>query len=389
VLIKRIALLVMVLILSLPASVLAAEPDSGIIEGQIVNGTAGGSSVADQNITLNIYLDEVEVDAATTKTDADGRFIFDGLSTESDYSYGVTLVFQQAEYYSDWLSFNEGETTKSVEVTVYDSTTSDEALKIATAHAIIYVGQGSLQVEEYFLFVNETDRTYIGSKEISAEGTREVLRFSLPKGATELQITMGLMECCIVGSEEGFVDTMPILPGSKEVAYSYRVDYSSETYAFSQRVNYPTTSYELLVQGEAVQVTSDQLAPERPLEFEGSRFNHLSGEGLAPGDTLVARLSGLPEASAQGAIIWVALALIVLTGGFGLGYLLRKKRVQPVSLEDSLDRRGQRLLVELAQLDDEFEAGKIPEENYRRLRSVRKAQLVELMQRPKEERDKG
>ena len=44
--IKRIALLVMIFMLSLSAPALAAEAGSGIIEGQVVNGTAGGGSVA-------------------------------------------------------------------------------------------------------------------------------------------------------------------------------------------------------------------------------------------------------------------------------------------------------------------------------------------------------
>jgi hypothetical protein len=56
-LIKRIALLIMITILSLSAPALAAEPGSGLIEGQVVNGTEGsGSSAADQDITLKTYL---------------------------------------------------------------------------------------------------------------------------------------------------------------------------------------------------------------------------------------------------------------------------------------------------------------------------------------------
>ena len=51
-LIKRVALLVMILALSLSTSALAAEPGNGVVEGQLVNGTSGGSSVADQDITL-------------------------------------------------------------------------------------------------------------------------------------------------------------------------------------------------------------------------------------------------------------------------------------------------------------------------------------------------
>ncbi len=385
--IKRIALLVIIFILSLSSSALAAEPGSGIIEGMVVNRTMGGSSVADQDITLKTYLNDTEVNSSTAKTDAEGRFVFDGLSTEPGYSYDVTITFQQAEYYSEWLSFDEGETTKSVEVTVYNSTTSDEAIKIEMAHTVIYVEQGSLWVEEFLLFVNESDQTYIGSKEV-AEGTRETLRFSLPSEATELQSGYGLMECCIYTSEDGFVDTMPVLPGSKEVAYSYKVDYSSGTYTFSQRVNYPIFDYAFLIQGEAVQVTSDQLAAEEPMNIEGILFNHFSSKELAPDSTLVVSISGLPQTSNQGTVIWITLALVVLVVSSGFVYLRRKRKPQPVSPEDNLDQRRQGLLAEIAELDDDFEAGKITEEVYRRLRAARKAELVELMQGTKGESDR-
>ena len=99
----------------------------------------------------------------------------------------------------------------------------------------------------------------------------------------------------------------------------------------------------------------------------------------------MAQLSGLPETNNQGTVKWVAIVLTVLVGGFVFTYLVRKKRVQLVSAEGSLDQGRKRLLIELAQLDDDFEAGRIAEEVYRRLRTARKAQLVELMSRSKEE----
>jgi len=386
VLIKRIALLVMIFILSLPAPAMAAELGDGIIKGQIINGTEGVSSVADQDITLKTYLNDAEMDVIITKTDNEGHFVFEGLSTESGYSYEVALVFQQAEYYSGWLSFDEDETTKSVEVTVYDSTTSDEAIKVEMAHTIIYVGLDTLKVMEYFLFVNEADRTYIGSGEATSMEDREALRFSLPKVATESQPTLGLMECCIMGSEDGFIDTMPVFPGSKEVAYSYKVNYSSATYTFSRKVNYPTTRYDLLFQGQSIEVIGNQLAAEEPMDIEGAWFKHFSGSDFTPGDIIEVQLSGLPQTNNQGAILWVVLTLVVLGTGFSLVYLW-KRRLKPVSSENNLDQKRQRLLVELAHLDDDFEAGKIPEKSYRRLRSVLKAQSVELMHRSKEEGD--
>lgn len=378
-LIKRIALLVAIFTLSLAAPALAAEPGSGVIEGLVVNGTEGGSSVADLEITLQTYLNDTEVDSITTRTDTEGRFVFDGLSTEPVYRYQVTLNFQQVAYTSDWLSFDDSETSKFAEVTVYDVTTSDEAIKVAMSHTIVYIGQGSLQVKEYFLFVNESDRTYIGSKEITPGGARETLRFSLPEDATELQPEYGLMECCIYDSEDGFVHAMPVLPGSEEIIYSYRVDYNSGAYTFSRNVNYPTINYAFLVQGEGSKVISDQLIQGETLDISGIRFNHLSGEHFVAGDTLVAQISGLPDTNNRGIIIWVVLALGVLVGGFGFSYLLRKRRLQPVRDKVSPDR--QKILVELAQLDDEFESGKIDEEVYRRLRAKKKSQLVALLQK--------
>ncbi len=376
--IKRVALLVVIFILWLPAPALAAEPGNGVIEGRLVNGTAGGSSVADQAVTLKIYLDNAEVDSTGAKTDAQGHFVFDALSTEAGYSYEVSLFFQKAEYYSEWLIFGEGEASKSVEIAVYDSTTSVEVVRVAMSHTVIDVGEDSLKIKEYFFFVNETDRTYIGSAQAADEESRETLRFSLPAGATEMQITLGLMECCITGSEEGFIDTMPVLPGSREVAYSYVVGHNSGKYTFSPNVKYPTTRYDLLYQGEAIEVTGGQIAGDEPMDINGTQYNHLSGGDLAPGDALSVTLSGLPGAG-PGAIMWTILVLAVLVLGTGFFALLRRKRLQPVSLEETPDLIKQKLLVELARLDDDFGDGKIPEDVYRRLRVEKKAQLVELI----------
>jgi len=386
-LIKYFALLLVVFTFILVAPVSAAEPDKGIIEGQVVNGTEGGSSVANQEIVLKTYLNDAEVDSTTTLTDAEGRFAFNELPTETDYGYEVTLTFQEAEYNSEWLTFEDSETSKFTLITVYDAIDSDEAIRVELVHTIIYVEPDSLRVEEYLLFINEASRTYIGSKNSTTGESRETLRFSLPKGATELQPTFGLMECCITGSKDGFVDTMPFLPGGKEVVYSYRVNQDSGTVTFSQRVNYPTANLELLVQGDSIKIDSDQLAAKESLNIEGIQFSHLSGKNLAPDDIVVAQLSGLPKTGNQGAIPRVFWALAAFGAGvaFASVYLRRKGRLQQVSSRDSLDQRRKRLLVDLAKLDDDFEDGKIPEDVYRKLRAARKAQLVKLMQRRKEE----
>ena len=115
------------------------------------------------------------------------------------------------------------------------------------------------------------------------------------------------------------------------------------------------------------------------MDINGTQYNHLSGGDLAPGDALSVTLSGLPGAG-PGAIMWTVLVLAVLVLGTGFFALLRRKRLQPVSLEETHGLIKQKLLVELARLDDDFGDGKIPEDVYRRLRVEKKAQLVELIE---------
>ena len=376
--------MVIISILNLPAFAIAAETGDGIIEGRIINGTEGGSSVANQDIILKTYLNDDEVNTNTIKTDADGQFIFGELPTDSSYSYEITITFHETDYYSRRLSFDAGEITKSVEVTIYDSTTSDEAIKVATSHTVIYVEPDSLRVEEYFLFINDSDRTYIGSKEITTDGTKETLRLPMPAEATGPQLGNGIMECCIVSSDDGFVDTMPVLPGSKELAYTYSVSHNSGTYTFYRKVDYPTETYNFVIRGEDTRVASAQLTMEELLNIEGIPFQYLYGEELPAGNTLVTKLSNLPEEENQGAILpWLVITLVVLAGGFIFAYRLIRRRPQPVT-PDTAHQITQKLLLELARLDDEHETGKIPEDIFQRLRAEKKTQLVELMRQSKE-----
>lgn len=379
--IKRIELLVVILpILALGfyIPVFAADAGPGVIKGKLINITANSkSSLANIEMTLQNYLNGAQKDSSKTKTDANGNYVFNGLSTDAKYSYEITTTYQEADYQSGTITFAKDETTKSVDLTVYDSTTED-MLKVDIVHTLVTLGEGSLKIREFLTINNITDKTYVGSKIIPADPTKkETIRFSLPQGATNVSYDSGLMGCCAFSGGNGFVYGMAVFPGKQDVVYSYEIPYKTTEIAFNERFEYPTAQYNFLIQGEGVTASSDQLSVGQPLNIEGKKYGVLSALDFTSGKTVTVKLAGLTPASNQNTILYAGMAVVVLgCGALGL-YTLRKRKLQTVS-----PRAGggipsrQRLLLEIASLDDDFEAGKIPESQYRSVRARMKAQLL-------------
>ncbi|MFC1964257.1 hypothetical protein ACFLV1_02625, partial [Chloroflexota bacterium] len=315
--------------------------------------------------------------------DTDGNFVFEGLKTEPGYEYRVSLFFQKAEYTNDWLTFEAGEENKAITITVYDATTSSEAIRIPSAHTIVYVSQGALELKEYYLFINDSDHTYIGPT--NDPGNNGVLSFPLPQEATDFVPSMGLTECCTSIGDGGFTDGMPVAPGFREIAFSYHVPYQSGEYLLNYQTNYPIDNYDLLVQGNNVRVSSTQLTEGEALEISGNTYQHFSRQGFLPDDTLVINLTSLSDTGSESTFPWLVLVLmiVILTGG--AGYLLLKKRAPPTRVAGVAEGNQQELLQEIARLDDEFENGAIGEEDYRTTREKKKQQLVNLMGRGSKE----
>ncbi len=277
-------LAVLFLLISVTAEVRAQ--DSGVIEGQVLNGTLGGTSMATVPVTLwtldaqgqNVLLEET--------TDGEGRFAFQALDTEA-YSYQLQVVYQGVSYWSEVVAFSQGEELLSVPVTVYESTTSDADLWVERAHFIVDFQADTLLLQELQIFFNAGTKTYVGS---DGEGGHTI-HFSLPPGATELQLTEGMMACCIERTEGGFAYTEPILPGEKDFFFTYQLPYQAGRHTLSKEIIYPIHQLDVLVADIGVGVTSPGLSAQEPLSLQDGRYLHLSAEDLAPGDALILHLA--------------------------------------------------------------------------------------------------
>ncbi|MFH0942177.1 MAG: hypothetical protein V1823_04055 [Chloroflexota bacterium] len=381
--IKRLCFMFL-LVLALSQPVKAAGDGQGKIEGGLANGTSGGSSVAGQGLTLKIFTGDNETGSINTVSDNSGRFEFGGLNTDPAYRYQITLTYQAAEYIGPFLSFS-GEPVITTTMDVYDTTTDGSVVSVEESHLVILPGSGSFLVEEYLVFTNSSDRAFIGSTPVTPDGKKETLRFSLPPGAVHFQAELGLIDSRIVQGESGISDTMPLLPGTREVIYSYLVGYDSKAYALQHQVNYPTNVFNLLVQGQDTLVSVESLTRQTPLDMNGTIYQYFTGQGLAAGDTLEVSLSGQPAgpANRERPLVWLVVALVLMLAAGG-GYLILRKRLSPAKAPLVSGETAQEKLLGLAQLDDDFEDGKITEEVYQKLRSEKKRQLAEMLKASKD-----
>jgi len=85
----------------------------------------------------------------------------------------------------------------------------------------------------------------------------------------------------------------------------------------------------------------------------------------------------------QTILAWALPALAVLASGLTVFYLKRRRKLRPVRV--SRVGESERLLAELARLDNNFEHGKIAEVVYRRVGAQKKARVAKLRQQSNEQ----
>jgi hypothetical protein len=315
---SRLIVIVLAILLALgaPAAVTAQESVTGVITGQVINGTEGGSSVSGVEVTLITYVVNVMTRTETTTTDSAGQFRFANISLDSEYL--VSAKYMGVDYYYQVI-FEEGETTATIDVPVCDATDSDEAIRIGMAHTIIEVTADGILVTEYLWLVNDGDRTYVG--------TDGVLVFSMPEGATEFGAPAELMPDYQFLDNHRLSYLVPFPPGERQLAYYYQLPGSdSGELTIPLGVDYPTDNYELLVAGENIEVAVARLAPAEPVVADsGERYIHFQGENMGRGTVLEVHIY---TSSGENRLLFLILGGVAALAIIGIAAYLVKRRGQ-------------------------------------------------------------
>jgi hypothetical protein len=371
---KLIALSFMLLTFAFgTASGLAAERTLTVT---LHNGTAGATVPAGTTVRLEVTRAGQQLSEQVSQTDNRGQAVFSTPPVEDDLTFQLMAEYQEVKYPSEVLSYSPGETVKNVEITVYEAT-DDPADLVATMAHLFFKPEGQyVLVEEMALISNEADRTYVGKR--TEGGSRKTLRFTLPSAATDIEVGNGLMTCCIIVQDNVIVDSMEVLPGTKEVSFSYRLPIGGLTTLDIERpLDLPIEQAVLVAERARLEPVTKNLAPVEAAANDGQLMARvLRGTQLRAGDVLKMQLAGLPEPPsmaqqlpagllASGALMVIAVAIM----------LVSRRRTVSVPKE-----RPQDLAQAIAKLDLRFGVGEIEAAAYERDRALLKSKLVRLLE---------
>ena len=357
----------------------------GSLTGTIVNGTADAAVPHAVEVTLHGFDGDTEVLTETAPARADGTFTFVVTELVPGRLYVATVDYLGSLYASDIVHLTSDAPSASLPITIYETTTDASMVQVDRLHVLVSApGEGVLQIVELWILSNPGDRTVI-----PPEGGNG-LEGTLPEGAVNVsfdETTPG--ERFQVG-EGSFFDNRPLPPGSGtgEWVFSYSLPYQRQL-DLLRTAAYPIGSIVVLVP-EGLKVAADGLTDTGTRDVQGQSLHTYSLGAVAVGSEVRLRLSGQPAAAVTVTptspwILGVAVLAVALIGAGLLWFRPRRQRHGDEEEEEEEDgdagESADALMLALATLDRDFEAGKVAEADYRTQREDLKSRALEAMRR--------
>lgn len=379
-----LAVLLLVLGTALPV---AAEPNAGTVAGQVVNKTAGGGATVGTSVVLVSFgrKEQAPVAQVTTQADQDGRYSFSGVNRDPNLVYLILARYQNVNYPTDQPFQLQDQPTHQADITVYDATTADDAIKLERLNLLVVAAdQGVVQLMQMGSLLNSGDRTFVTANP-QDQALARAIKFALPNGALSVKMQTGFNDQDVIPSVGGVQVTSPVLPGSHQFALSFQLPYSGSSADVSIQLPYATGTYSVYLPDTGIKLDAGGLTPVGPAQLGGQSYALYTATDVAGSTMVGAQLSGLTSTGAPGlnqvALISLGVVLFVLGGGV----LLFGTRLRPAATGDRRPRRAAafeqerlELVVRLAALDERFGAGEIGQAEYEAERARGKQRLREL-----------
>ncbi|MDE2998411.1 MAG: hypothetical protein OXU79_04950 [Gemmatimonadota bacterium] len=341
---------------------LHASPANGLVKGRVTNETHSRPQ-RDCVVLLIRQATEPEIVGQDT-TDEDGRFAFQDADGD-DAIWFLSAAYAGVNYVqrlSDGLN----------EFAVYETTDSDTALTVVSHHIIVDAAEK--RVEQILIVRNDGNRTFR-----TGEGHGHGLEVLLPDGVTEVRDgPQGLHTHGPI-----LVNPDPVRPGHSQLLFAFDLPASGR---LSQTLSYPTGTVDVFVRPADAEVAAGALQDRGEVTFEQHNFRRFSGAGFNRGDridlginTSSWSLSALwGDADVKWVLLGLAIGFLLLAVFFRIPGKTGSPSRAPAGGPPDLEARRNALMHQIADMDDRYEQGRLPEEEYQTRRNALKAELVDM-----------
>ncbi|MFQ6618656.1 MAG: carboxypeptidase-like regulatory domain-containing protein, partial [Fidelibacterota bacterium] len=223
------------------------------ITGVVVNGTLNFIPQKGQQVELLVFRGEQTEGEVLNSfiTGRDGRFSFSNLDPE--FKYQLSVEHKGVKYEDYYFDPDSSNFERDFKIIVYDTTKSDDSIRVELHHIFLEAEEGVLSVREILRINNPVNKVYVGSEKVS-ENVYKTIKFHIPRGVMAVNPGFGLMQCCVYFDGEQFFDTMELKPGVRDVSFSYIVPYSERELDFIKTISYPSEAIEVLISNPEVKV---------------------------------------------------------------------------------------------------------------------------------------
>ena len=356
-----------------PPEVNPAVPQTITIKGQ-VEMVSGGMPPADLPVTLQGYDEMTMAVELAGKTQSDGTFSFVDAPFKEGRVYIAVLEYQGASFTSNPLHSVDviSGVIPELVITIYGTTTDTAALSAERLHVIFdFSDPAAVNVAEIFLLTNSGEQIIVG------EAGQPVLTYRLPNGASDVQFPDDVDGTRFVLLEDGFGDLAAIAPGAgHQVVVVYTLPVQTKlNLKFETPVAVSSTVVMVAAGGEAQVVKSDQLQSGGERTVQGTSVELYTGGALSAGESLDLTI-GKKQPFPTLPIGLAALGAALILGGFMI--VRQKNKAGQVEEAETFVESKEALLDAIIALDDQFAAGKIPEDLYRERREDLKTKLAQM-----------
>lgn len=336
------------------------EPDLqlGIVTGRISNGSAGATMPADLEISLFGYDGDQEVVKETTTLGADSKFTFEHLEVVPGRLFFTTVYHDGLTYRSEVTHVGSGGSAVELPITIYETSNDSSALRVERLHLILdFPEEDILSVLELWVLANDSDRVLTTP-----------LQIALPDGASNLTFENGSIGGRFEITDDGFVDLEPIPPGSgiDHLVFGFSLPISRTT-QFDQLMRHPVDAVAVLIPPEGLRVTG--LVDRGVQEVGGQRMQSFAQGRLAAQERLSFQVSAPSTSSSLPVTTIVGAGALVIAVVVAARFWVGARR----------SPRDEDWVAAIARLDDEYEAGELSEEDWRRQREPLKRQALDRM----------